>query len=365
MFEDLDDPEATGLTPPLDAVTQRVARKRRQRRLAISGAAALLLVVGGVTTSAFAGNDKGSGNTVEASEPADETSTTVRMSSSTAPTTTTVPAPVVNTTPTTVKPRATTTVPADDPALLRDWSHVSFDGPGRLDITTGQAVDFEFTMRNDGPWTVAIDAGCPWFTHGGAKIVCPTGIGDRLRPGQSAHGVATFYARAYGDGANWSPGNAYDPISPSTYYVHGMLRDQYVFDNETGSNSRKVIGVAVFAEAPKLTTTVQPPQLTLAPEASTTVAVSMRNDTGGRVWDWGCHEFNPAVPRVGTDPDAIDLGPSGDSPAFLCADRGWREPGWSATYTVPVSAAGLAPGEYRLTWARTPEIPLLDLSVVE
>ena len=75
-------------------------------------------------------------------------------------------------------------------------------------------------------------------------------------------------------------------------------------------------------------------------------------------------EFNPAVPRVGTDPDAIDLGPSGDSPAFLCADRGWREPGWSATYTVPVSAAGLAPGEYRLTWARTPEIPLLDLSVV-
>ena len=51
MFEDLDDPEATGLTPPLDAVTQRVVRKRRQRRLAISGAAALLLVVGGVTTT--------------------------------------------------------------------------------------------------------------------------------------------------------------------------------------------------------------------------------------------------------------------------------------------------------------------------
>ena len=37
--------------------------------------------------------------------------------------------------------------------------------------------------------------------------------------------------------------------------------------------------------------------MTLAPEASTTVAVTMRNDTGAAVWDWGCHEFNNPVPR--------------------------------------------------------------------
>ena len=140
------------------------------------------------------------------------------------------------------------------PHSCRDWSHVSFDAPGRFDITTGQSIDFEFTMHNEGAWTVAVDNGCPWFTHGGAKVVCPTGIGDRLKPGQSAHGVATFYARAYGDGGSWNPADPYDPIAPSTYYVHGMLRDQYVFDNVTGSNSRKVIGVAVFADTPKLTT---------------------------------------------------------------------------------------------------------------
>ena len=144
-----------------------------------------------------------------------------------------------------------------------------------------------------------------------------------------------------------------------------MLRDQYLFDNVTGSNSRKVIGVAVFDDAPKLTIDAQPDQVTLAPEASTTVNVTMRNDTGASVWDCGCHEFNGPVPRTGDDPGAVDLGPAGDLPAYLCADRGWREPGWAQTYTVPVRAAGLAPGEYRLTWARTPEIPLLDLSVVD
>ena len=368
MFEDLDDPQATMLTPPIDAVARRVVRKRRQRRFATSGVAALVLLVGVVTTAAVAGDDRKPGNTIEASESSDATSTTTRSTSSTVdPSTTIAPAPATETTPSTAPPRprtTTTTLPADDPALLRDWSHVSFDAPGRFDITTGQSIDFEFTMHNEGAWTVAVDNGCPWFTHGGAKVVCPTGIGDRLKPGQSAHGVATFYARAYGDGGSWNPADPYDPIAPSTYYVHGMLRDQYVFDNVTGSNSRKVIGVAVFADAPKLTTAAEPAELTLAPEASTTVAVTMRNDTDAAVWDWGCHEFNNPVPRIGDDPGAVDLGPAGDSPAYLCADRGWRAPGWAQTYTVPVSAAGLAPGEYRLTWARTPEIPLLDLSVV-
>ena len=197
MFEDLDDPQATMLTPPIDAVA---------RGWCASGANGasrppawpLVLLVGVVTTAAVAGDDRKPGNTIEASESSDATSTTMRSTSSTVdPSTTIAPAPATETTPTTAPPRprtTTTTLPADDPALLRDWSHVSFDAPGRFDITTGQSIDFEFTMHNEGAWTVAVDNGCPWFTHGGAKVVCPTGIGDRLKPGQSADGVATFYA---------------------------------------------------------------------------------------------------------------------------------------------------------------------------
>ena len=88
------------------------------------------------------------------------------------------------------------------------------DAPGRFDITTGQSIDFEFTMHNEGAWTVAVDNWMPLvLPMGGAKVVCPTGIGDRLKPGQSAHGVATFYARAYGDGGSWNPANTATPIT--------------------------------------------------------------------------------------------------------------------------------------------------------
>jgi hypothetical protein len=240
---------------------------------------------------------------------------------------------------------------------LRDWSNVRIDAPRTLQLTTGQQATFAFTMHNDGPWTVAVDNGCPWFTHAGASIACSTPISDKLGPGESASSVAIFYAREYATPSTEPRRDTdpWDPIYPSTYYIHGMLRDQFVFDDQSGANSRAVIGVGVFADDLKLTITADRPAVTLGIGESTTVTVTMRNDRPERVWDWGCHQLDGAGP-TGAPPNGV--------PAVLCPDRGWREPGWSATFTATVSAVGRGPGQYVLSWGVVPEFPLVTLTVV-
>jgi hypothetical protein len=105
----------------------------------------------------------------------------------------------------------------------------------------------------------------------------------------------------------------------------------------------------------KLTITADRPAVTLGIGESTTVTVTMRNDRPERVWDWGCHQLDGAGP-TGAPPNGV--------PAVLCPDRGWREPGWSATFTATVSAVGRGPGQYVLSWGVVPEFPLVTLTVV-
>ena len=368
MFEDLDDPQQALITAPIDAVTRRVARNERKRRFVVSGAITAVLVAGVVTTSALAGTE--SGDSIATTEPAEQTDTTVRRPASTS-STVGVTVPPAAAAPTTTAPRASSTtsstVPREDPARLRDWSNVRFKASRGFELATGDVVTFAFTMYNEGSWVVAIDGGCPWFTHGGARVACSPATPDRLAPGRSVSGSATFYARAYATppGATWDVADAWDPISPSTYYVHGLLRDQFVFDAVTGGNSRRVVALSVFPQVPRLTLAADPTQLTLSRDGGAPVAVTMRNDQPDRVWDWGCHELTAPVYRdIDDPPPGVPVVRAGESPSHLCADRGWREPGWSTSYTVNVTAAGLAPGEYRLNWGRTPEVGILDLTVL-
>jgi hypothetical protein len=370
MFEELDDPQAEAITPPREPVLARVTRIRR-RRVAFAGAGVAIVMVAALSTTAVLARDGDEpGDSIAATESGDASSTT-RPRRATTGTTEPVTDGITGSTTvapvapgTTVRPPATGTTVPDDPTKRRDWSHVRFQAPRAFSIETGDTLSFDYTMVNDGSWTVAIDNGCPWFTHNGARVTCAPAAPALLAPGASTRGTVTFYAREYALPPYAVPGagDPWNPVVPTTIYVHGLLRDQYVL-GPNGSNARATVGLAVFAKPPRLTVIADPAPVTVPVDGVATATVTMRNDTGERVWDWGCHRLVAPLGVLDPPPEVPTEPTGGGSTGYVCVDRGWREPGWAATYTTTLDVSGLGPGTYQVAWGSSPEVPLYTLTV--
>ncbi len=347
--------------------------------IAGAGAFALVVVVAGATFAVGLGNDT---PPTVASHPDHTTTEAPSTTTTVAPTSTTVPAAVTPSPGTNpgrpanpTAPVATSTSSTTVPGIHGpdDWTALSttVDTPGgSLTIASGGSATLEYTVTNNGSWTVGLhEPDCPWrsltwtLTPGwpqGSAVVSPcfTWHTQTLAPGTSIHYTDTVHA-AWFD----STGKAY-ALPPAEHDVWIPRPWQY-YNEGAGTNplvpDPVQIPVEVVIAAPE-TYSVTPSEssFTVAPGAAIAFDAALTNN-----WEASYSLQLPGPCPQSVDTQAVQctqvrtpavesgrLDPGSES-TIAVGPHQTRQLAFTvyATATLTVDGAPLAPGTYAVRLA--------------